>query len=55
LLVATAGRGVRVAGAASSVPNFDNLKQTAIAAHYPTRVCLFEDWDGTSLYFNVMR
>ncbi len=55
VLVATAGSGVRVARAAPSVPNFGNLQKTVIAAHYPTRVCHIEDWDGTSLYLNLPR
>jgi DNA-binding GntR family transcriptional regulator len=55
LLVATAGSGVRVAATAPRVPNLGNLKKTAIAAHYPTRVCHFEDCDGTALYLNVLR
>jgi DNA-binding GntR family transcriptional regulator len=55
LLVSTAGSGISVAHASPSVPNFSNLKRTAIAAHYPTRVCHFDDWDGTSLYLNVVR
>jgi DNA-binding GntR family transcriptional regulator len=58
VLVATAGSGISVAHSthsSPSVPNFSNLKRTAIAAHYPTRVCHFDDWDGTSLYLNVVR
>ena len=55
MLVATLGSGTRVAYASPSVPNFNNLKKTAVAAHYPTRVCHFDDCDGTSLYLNVVR
>ena len=55
MLVATAGSGVRVAAGSASVPNFGNLKRTAVAAHYPVRVYQFEDWDGSGLYLNVSR
>ena len=55
VLVATAGSGITVAPSAPSFPNFGNLKKTAIAAHCPTRVCHFEDWDGTALYLNAVR
>jgi DNA-binding GntR family transcriptional regulator len=53
LIVAAAGSGVRVARPSPGVPNFNNLKKTAAAAHYPARVCLFEDQDGTPLYLNL--
>jgi DNA-binding GntR family transcriptional regulator len=55
VLVASAGSGVNVAPAAPSIPNFSNLRRTAIAAHYPTRVCHLDDWDGTALYLNAVR
>ncbi len=55
MLVSTAGSGIRVADVSASVPDFSNLTKTAIAAHYPTRVCLLEDWDGTALYLNILR
>jgi DNA-binding transcriptional regulator YhcF (GntR family) len=55
VLVATPGSGIHVAHASPSVPNFSNLKRTAVAAHYPTRVCHFDDWDGTALYLNLIR
>lgn len=56
VLVATASSGISVATQPSvGIPNFSNLKRTAIAAHYPTRVCHFEDGDGSPLYLNVAR
>jgi DNA-binding GntR family transcriptional regulator len=55
MLIAIAGSGIYVAHLSPTVPNFTNLKRTAAAAHYPARTCRFEDWDGTSLYLNVIR
>jgi len=55
VLTAQAGRGITVTSSSTSVPNFSNLRRTAIAAHFPARVCRFEDWDGTPLYLNVIR
>ena len=55
MIVASAGSGVHVARASPSVPNFSNLKRTAAAAHYPARVCLLQDQDGTQLYLNILR
>ncbi len=55
MLVTTARSGIRVAYGSQNVPNFSNLEKAAIAAHYPTRICRFDDWDGTSLYLNVVR
>jgi hypothetical protein len=52
---ASAGSGMRVASASPNVPNFSNLKKTAIAAHYPSRVLQFDDRDGNALYLNVVR
>ncbi len=54
LIIATAGSGVRVAHRSPCVPNLGNLKRAAAAAHYPARVCRFEDRDGTALYLNVV-
>ncbi len=54
MIVASAGSGVRVARTPRGIPNFSNLKRTAAAAHYPARVCLFQDQDGTPLYLNVL-
>jgi DNA-binding GntR family transcriptional regulator len=54
-LLASAGSGMRVASASPNVPNFSNLKKTAIAAHYPSRVLQFDDRDGNALYLNVVR
>ncbi len=54
VLTAKVGSGLRVATVSPSVPNFSNLRKTAIAAHFPARVCHFEDWDGTPLYLNVV-
>jgi DNA-binding GntR family transcriptional regulator len=53
MLVATPGSGIHIAYASSSIPDFSNLKRTVAAAHYPTRICHFSDWDGTSLYLNL--
>ena len=55
VLTAQAGCGITVTSSLPSVPNFSNLRRTAIAAHFPARVCQFEDWDGTPLYLNVIR
>ena len=55
VLTAQAGCGVTVTSSLPSVPNFSNLRKAAAAAHFPTRVCQFEDWDGTPLYLNVIR
>lgn len=55
LILAKPGSGVRVAQVSPRVPNFKNLRRTAAAAHYPTRVCNFEDPDGTPLYLNLLR
>jgi GntR family transcriptional regulator/MocR family aminotransferase len=52
VLVASPGSGIRVARGAPNVPNLANLKKTAFAAHYPARICRFEDEDGTPLYLN---
>ena len=54
MIVASAGSGVRVAPASPAVPNFSNLKKAAAAAHYPARVLLLNDQDGTRLYLNVL-
>lgn len=54
-LTSIAGSGIYIASVATTIPNFSNLKRTVAAAHYPTRVCFFEDVDGTSLYLNVIR
>jgi DNA-binding GntR family transcriptional regulator len=55
VLVSSARSGIRVAAATPTFPDFGNLKLTALAAHYPTRVCHFEDLDGTALYLNAVR
>jgi GntR family transcriptional regulator/MocR family aminotransferase len=55
MLVATAGSGIHVAHLSPTVPNFSNLKRTAAKAHYPARICRFDDPDGTALYLNVIR
>jgi GntR family transcriptional regulator/MocR family aminotransferase len=55
VLIATPGSGIHVAQVYAGIPNFSNLKMTAIAAHYPTRTVAFEDRDGTQLYLNVVR
>jgi GntR family transcriptional regulator/MocR family aminotransferase len=54
VLVATTGGGTTVAPRSPMVPNFSNLRKTAVAAHFPARVCQFEDWDGNALYLNVV-
>lgn len=54
MIVASTGSGVRIAPTSPGIPNFSNLKRTAAAAHYPARVCLFQDQDGTPLYLNVL-
>ena len=54
IIVASAGSGIRVTRTSPGVPNFNNLKRTAAAAHYPARVCLLQDQDGTQLYLNVL-
>ena len=53
MIVTSAGSGVHVAPASPTVPNFSNLKKAAAAAHYPARVFLLNDQDGTQLYLNV--
>ncbi len=53
MITASAGSGVRVSRTATSIPNFSNLRRTVAAAHYPARVCLFQDYDGTPLYLNL--
>ena len=55
VLTAQAGRGITVTSSLPGVPNFSNLRRTAIAAHFPAHVCRFEDWDGTPLYLNSIR
>ena len=55
LLTSRAGSGVSVASFSPGVPNFGNLRRTAIAAHFPAHVCRLEDFDGTPLYLNVVR
>jgi GntR family transcriptional regulator/MocR family aminotransferase len=54
-LVAKCGSGVHVAHSSPGVPNFSDLKTTALAAHYPTRIFACEDVDGTALYLNLAR
>ena len=53
MLLAHAGRCVSVAGVSPAVPTRGALRRMAAAAHYPARVCRFEDTDGTLLYLNV--
>jgi hypothetical protein len=55
ILVTIPGSGIHVAAGAPRVPNLRNLMRTAAAAHYPTHVCHFDDWDGTALYLNLVR
>lgn len=55
LILAEPGSGVRVARVSPHIPNFSGLRKAAAAAHYPVRVCRFEDPDGTPLYLNVLR
>ncbi len=55
ILTARAGRGITVTPSLPSVPNFSNLKRTAIPAHFLAHVYQFEDWDGTPLYLNLLR
>jgi DNA-binding GntR family transcriptional regulator len=54
LLMAKMGSGIRVAASSARVPNFSNLRRTAIAAHFPARICRFEDPEGTPLYLNIV-
>ncbi len=51
-LTSRAGSGTTVASLSPSVPSLSKLKKTAVAAHFPARVCRFEDWEGTQLYLN---
>jgi DNA-binding GntR family transcriptional regulator len=55
LIIAVPGSGMRVVHPSPRVPNLGNLKRAAVAAHYPARVCVFDDRDGTPLYLNVLR
>ena len=55
LILAVPGSGMRVVHRSPRVPNLGNLKRAAAAAHYPARVCVFDDRDGTPLYLNVLR
>jgi DNA-binding GntR family transcriptional regulator len=55
LLTAKEGSGIMVTPSTPGVPNFSNLRRTARAAHLPVRVLRFEDWDGTSLYLNLIQ
>ncbi|WP_263373468.1 winged helix-turn-helix domain-containing protein [Granulicella aggregans] len=55
LIVAVPGSGMRVVHPSPRVPDLGNLKRAAAAAHYPARVCVFDDLDGTPLYLNVLR
>ncbi len=53
-LTSIVGSGIFIARTSAAFPNFSNLKRTAAAAHYPARVYIAEDVDGTSLYLNVI-